>query len=194
VEQLDALRAIPDLPVFRPADGVETAVIYEWIARRVEGPALVALTRQKLPPLTRPASFQLTDVLLGGYVVRDPEDPKVVLVATGSEVSLACDAAEKLAAERIEARVVSLPCYELFMSQPKTWRDALIPPDGPPVIVVEAGRGQSLQGLIGSRGSLYGIDRFGASAPYADLAEFFGFTPDRLTAAVMQHLRSLEGV
>jgi len=194
IEQLDALRAIPELPVFRPADGVETAVIYDWIARKVEGPALVALTRQKLPPLTRPAGFEPTDVLRGAYVVRDPEEPKVVLVATGSEVSLACDAAEKLAAERIQARVVSLPCYELFMTQPKQWRDALVPPDGPPVIVVEAGPGHSLRGLAGPRGSVYGIDRFGASAPYADLAEFFGFTPDRLTASVIQHLRSMEVV
>jgi transketolase len=189
IEQLDALRAIPNLPVFRPADGVETAAVYAWIARHTEGPSLVALTRQKLPPLARPAGFRSEDVTRGAYVVRDPADPKVVLVASGSEVSLACDAAEKLHAESVPARVVSLPCLDLFLEQPKQWRDALIPPDGPPVVAIEAARGQSLYALTGARGLVCGIDRFGASAPCADLAEFFGFTPDRVCARVLEHLQ-----
>ena len=192
IEQLDALRAIPDLPVFRPADGLETAAAYAWIARNQEGPGLLALTRQKLPPLERPRGFQLADIVRGGYAVRDVEDPKVVLVASGSEVSLACDAADKLQGENVSARVVSLPCLELFEQQPDEWRDALIPRDGTPVIAVEAARGQSLRGLVGTHGLVYGIDRFGASAPYADLAEFFGFTPDQLCARISEHLQSLE--
>src|SRR5262249_21341309 len=116
-------------------------------------------------------------------------NPAVVLVASGSEVSLACDAAEKLAAENVAARVVSLPCLELFHAQPKAWRDALIPPDGPPVVAIEAARGQSLRELVGAHGLVYAIDRFGASAPYTDLAEYFGFTPDRVSARVLELLR-----
>jgi transketolase len=190
IEQLDALRAVPGLTLFRPADGVETALAWSWIARQKEGPALLALSRQKLKALTRPASFRPDDVWKGGYAVRDPgAATQVVLVATGSEVSLACDAAEKLAAERVPARVVSLPSLELFLAQPPEYRRALVPEANLPVVVVEAGRGESLRRLAGSRGLVYGIDRFGASAPYADLAQFFGFTPDQLSARVREHLR-----
>ncbi len=192
IEQLDALRAIPNLPVFRPADGVETAAVYAWIARHTTGPALVALSRQKLPALVRTSAFRLADVARGAYAVRDPANPKVVLVASGSEVSLACAAAEKLHAESVPARVVSLPCLELFLAQPETWRHALIPADGPPVVAIEAARGQSLHVLAGARGLVYGIDRFGASAPSTDLGEYFGFTPDRVCARVLEHLRALE--
>jgi transketolase len=113
----------------------------------------------------------------------------VILVASGSEVSLACDAAEKLHAENVSARVVSLPCLELFLAQPESLRNALIPSDTTPVVAIEAARGQSLRGLVGTRGFVYGIDRFGASAPYTDLAEFFGFTPDRVCERVLAHLR-----
>jgi transketolase len=190
IEQLDALRAMPGLTLFRPADGVETALAWAWIARQREGPALLALTRQKVKGLTRPASFRPEDVWKGGYAVREPgAAAQVVLVATGSEVSLACDAAEKLSAERVPARVVSLPSLELFLAQPADYRRALVPEEGPPVVVVEAGRGESLRRLAGTRGLVYGIDRFGASAPYADLAQFFGFTPDQLCARVLEHLR-----
>ncbi|HEX5065203.1 MAG TPA: transketolase [Myxococcota bacterium] len=190
IEQLDALRAIPGMHVFRPADGVETALCWAWIARHREGPALLALTRQKLKGLTRLASFRHEDVWKGGYALRDPgEKTQVVLVATGSEVSLACDAAEKLAAGGVPARVVSLPCLELFLAQPASYRHALVPESGPPVVAIEAARGQSLWRLTGTRGLVYGIDRFGASAPYTDLAQEFGFTPDQLCARVLEHLR-----
>jgi transketolase len=192
IEQLDSLRAIPGMTVFRPADGVETALAWAWIARQKEGPAMLALTRQKLKSLVRPASFRPEQVWQGAYAVRDPgAATQVVLVATGSEVSLACDAAEKLAAGGVQARVVSLPCLELFLAQPAEKRHALIPEQGPPVVAIEAGRGESLRRLAGTRGLVYGIDRFGASAPYTDLAQFFGFTPDQLCARVQEHLRSL---
>jgi len=189
IEQLDALRAIPNVHVFRPADGLETAAAYGWIARHMTGPSLLALSRQKLPSLPRARAFSLAEFARGAYAVRDPAIPQVVLVASGSEVSLACDAAEKLHAENISARVVSLPCLELFLAQPEAVRNALIPVDGPPVVAIEAARGQSLRALVGTRGFVYGIDRFGASAPYTDLAEFFGYTPDRVCARVLEHLR-----
>jgi transketolase len=152
---------------------------------------MLALTRQTTRALERPAGFALRDVWKGGYAVRECEDPAVVLVATGSEVALACDAAEKLASGSKPARVVSLPCLELFLRQPDSYRDALIPRDGTPVVAVEAGRGESLRRLVGGNGLVYGIDTFGASAPYADLAVYFGFTPDRLCARVLEHLEAI---
>jgi transketolase len=189
IEQLDALRAIPGFTVFRPADGLETAAAWAWIAR-AEGPAMLALSRQTVRALKREASFQLSDVWRGGYAVRDPgADTKLVLVATGSEVVLACDAADKLQAEGLPARVVSLPSLELFLQQPAEYRKGLVPSDGPPVVAVEAGRGESLRRLVGSNGLVCGIDRFGASAPLADLAETFGFTPDKLAQRIREHLR-----
>jgi transketolase len=189
IEQLDALRAIPNVHLFRPADGVETAAAYAWTARHLTGPVAMALSRQKLPALARSRALSAADFARGAYAVRDPAHAAVVLVASGSEVSLACDAAEKLAAENVSARVVSLPCLELFRAQPKPWRDALIPPDGPPVVTIEAARGQSLRELAGPRGLVYAIERFGASAPYTALAEYFGFTPDRVCARVLELLR-----
>jgi len=194
IEHLDALRAIPNVHVFRPADGVETALAWAWVARHRTGPAIFALSRQTLPALERRAGFEPADVARGAYALRDPgAATRVVLVATGSEVGLACDAAEKLHGEGFPARVVSMPCVELFLAQPPELRRRLFPDDGTPVVAVEAGRGESLRRFVGPRGLVYGIDRFGASAPLADLARFFGFTPDQLAARVVEHLRGLEG-
>jgi transketolase len=193
IEHLDALRAIPNFTVFRPADGLETAMAWAWIARNTRGPAMLALSRQKLPALARPAGFQREAVWQGGYALREPASaPQVVLLATGSEVALACNAAEKLAADNVAARVVSLPCLELFLAQPEAYRQALLPADAVPIVAIEAGRGESLRRLVGGRGMVFGIDRFGASAPYTDLAEYFGFTPDHVSARVQAHLRALD--
>ena len=167
---------------------------WAWIAQNAHGPALLALSRQKLKALDRPSGFHPEDVWRGGYAVRNPaEAPGVVLVATGSEVSLACDAADKLAAENVTTRVVSLPSLELFLAQPDSYREGLIPSDGTPVVTIEAGVGESLRRLAGGNGMVYGIDRFGASAPYTDLAAHFGFTPDQVCAKVLAHLEALGG-
>jgi transketolase len=188
IEQLDALRAIPNLTVFRPADGVETAMAWAWALQRAEGPALLALTRQTLPALQRRAQFEPTEVWRGAYVVRDVDaSPDVVLLATGSEVSLAADTAAKLHADGVSARVVSAPSLDRFAVQDEAWREAVLPREVP-VVAVEAGRGGSLWPFLGSRGLVYGIDRFGASAPLKELAEAYGFTPDALAARVLQHL------
>jgi transketolase len=193
IEHLDSLRAIPNLEVWRPADGVETAAAWAWLVERAEGPGLLALTRHGVPALQRPDGIGVTDVWRGAYRLREPEGaPDVVLVATGSEVSLACEAADKLATQGVAARVVSLPCLELFESQPRAYRDGLLRAGDAPVIAVEAARGQSLRGLTGDRGLVYGIDRFGASAPLGALAEEFGFTPDQLAEGVRRHLEELQ--
>ena len=185
IEQLDGLRAIPNLAVWRPADGLETAMAWAWIARHTAGPSLLALSRQTVPALKREAPFQPEDVLRGAYCVQDPGPaPRAVLVATGSEVSLACDAADKLRAEGTAARVISMPCVSLFLEQAAEFQRRLIPDDDTLVVAIEAARGESLRRFVGRRGLVCGIDRFGASAPYPALAEAFGFTPDAIAARV----------
>ena len=142
-----------------------------------------------MPALKREAPFQPEDVLRGAYCLQNPGPaPRVVLVATGSEVSLACDAAGKLRAEGTAARVVSMPCVSLFLEQPADYQRRLIPDDDTLVVAIEAGRGESLRRFAGRRGLVCGIDRFGASAPCAALAEAFGFTPDAIAARVRGQL------
>jgi transketolase len=189
VEQVDVLRAIPGLTVFRPADGVETAMAWAWALQRARGPVALSLTRQGVAALKREVPFALEDVWKGAYRVREPEERvDLVLLASGSEVVLACDAATRLAAEGVSARVVSMPSLELLNEQPEAYRRELVP-DDIPVVGVEAGRGESLRGLVGRRGLIHGIDRFGASAPAKQLAEFFGYVPDALTARILEWLR-----
>ena len=190
IEHLDSLRAIPGLTVLRPADGLETALCWAWVAEHARGPVALALTRQAVPSLTRGQAFEPDHVFRGGYVVRASEGaPDVVIVATGSEVGLACKSAEALAERGVGARVVSMPSLELFAAQPEAWRRSVVPDDGTPVVAVEAARGLSFARLVGPRGLLYGIDRFGASAPAEALADHFGFTPAKLTARILAHLQ-----
>jgi transketolase len=189
IEQLDALRAIPGLTVFRPADALETALAWAWAAEQARGPVALILTRQTVPGFKRQAPFEPRDVWRGAYPVREPEGPpEVVLLATGSEVPLACEAAGHLREEGVAPRVVSCPCLELFLRQPEAYQRGLLPEEGPPVVAVEASRGESLRRLVGARGLVYGVDRFGASAPSEALAEAYGFTPERLAARVLAHL------
>lgn len=188
IEHLDALRAIPNLTLFRPADGVETAMAWAWALQRAEGPTVLALTRQTVPALQRESGFDPADVWRGAYVVRDIDpNPDVVLLATGSEVSVAAQTAAKLHADGVSARVVSAPSLELFAAQDSGWRDSVLPP-GVPKVAVEAARGGSFWPLVGEGGLVCGIDRFGASAPYKRLAEAFGYTPDALAPRILAHL------
>ncbi len=188
IEQLDALRAIPGLTVFRPADGVETAMAWAWALERAEGPTLFALSRQGLPALQREPGFAPETVWRGAYVLRDVAGtPDLVLLATGSEVGLAAETAAKLHADGVSARVVSVPSLELFAAQDDAWRESVLPRDVP-VLAMEAARGGSLWPLAGPRGVVHGIDRFGASAPHKQLAEAYGFTPDALAARALAHL------
>jgi len=189
IEQLDSLRAIPRLKVFRPADGVETAAAYAWIVQQADGPVMLSLSRQKVEDLERPASFALSDIERGAYTVVEPDGkPDVILLATGTEVRLACDASAKLASSGIAARVVSVPCLELFEAQGEDFIESLVPDDGTPAVAVEAARGESFRRLVGRKGLIYGIDRFGASAPSAALATEFGYTPDALAERVQRFL------
>lgn len=215
IEQLDGLRVVPGLTVFRPADGVETAMAYAYYllgaagallgaaggspsaaGERAEaaeggrgGPVLLSLTRQGLPGLTRRPDFDPREVWNGAYVVSEPEGrPDVVLLATGSEVSLAVESAALLGDSGLRARVVSMPCVSLFVAQPDAEQDAILPDDGTPIVAIEAGRGETLRRFVGRRGLVIGMESFGASAPYTDLAEHFGFTPESVARRIKAHV------
>jgi len=192
VEHLDCLRLIPGLTVFRPADGVETAMAWAWVAQEARGPVAMALTRQTLPKLVRRPEFLLEDVWRGAYLLAEAEgEASLTLLATGSEVSLCVAVAGRLAQEGIGARVVSMPSAELFRLQPEGYRRGVLPGDGHPVVAVEAGLGESLRRFTGNRGFVFGIDRFGTSAPAGEVARFLGFTQDHLLAAIRRHLKRI---
>ena len=188
IEHVDALRSIPGLVVFRPADGVETAMAWAYALKHAQGPVAFALSRQAVPVLKREVAFANDDVLRGAYKVRDPKGkPDVTLVATGSEVGVACDAAALLGEAGIAARVVSAPSLELLRAQGEAYRRELLG-EGVPLVAVEAGRGDALRALIGPSGLVIGIDRFGASASYQALAKHFGFVGDAVAGRVKAFL------
>jgi transketolase len=183
VEQLWALRAIPNLLVFRPADGYETAVAWGLALARTSGPSALCLTRQKVPPIERTESAALGDPRRGAYVVSGAEGADLVLVATGSEVHLAVEAAKAIEKVGKRVRVVSALCLELFEEQEAAYRNALLPP-GVPVVTIEAGRTGPWRAIAGRSGLVIGVDRFGASAPHTVLAEKFGLTAEAVTAKI----------
>lgn len=174
-----SLRAIPNLTVIRPADAAETAVAWEVALEHSHGPVALVLTRQKVPHLDRSRGEGAEGLRRGGYVVHDPEggSPQVVLIATGSEVHVALEAAKLLAQRRIRARVVSLPSFELFFEQPQEYRDRVLPPEVRARVSVEAGVTLGWERILGDHGRAIGLDHFGASAPGEVLMEKFGFTP-----------------
>ncbi len=186
VEHVAALRLIPGLHVFRPADGVEVAAAWTHALSRTTGPTAMALTRQNLPILARSESFEAADALRGGYVLREVAKAKATVVATGSEVGVVVEAADLLAADGITLRIVSMPCLELFLDQPRSWRESVLPPGGT-VLAVEIGRPESWCVLTGSLDRVVGLSRFGLSAPAAAIAEEFGFTAE----GIAEQLRSM---
>lgn len=192
IEHAFALRAIPGLDVFRPADGFETALAWGQALERLDGPTALLLTRQKLPPIERSARGATADPKRGAYVVADADADgdgacDAIVAATGSELHLAVAAREALAAEGKRLRVVSVPCLERFRRQDAEYR-AKVFPEGVPVATVEAGITWPWRELAGPRGLTLGIDRFGASAPAEVLGEKFGFTPDAVAAAIRDWL------
>jgi transketolase len=178
VEQLASLRSIPGVTVLRPADATETAAAWRVAVER-QGPTVLVLTRQKLPVLD-PDRYPVEDgVPRGGYVIGEAHGgaPDVVLIATGSEVSLALDAADRLNADGIAVRVVSLPSWELFAEQPSGYRESVLPP-GIPRLAIEAGHRMGWREFVGDGGDIVSIDRFGASGPGPEVYAEFGFTVD----------------
>ncbi|CAL8981663.1 Transketolase 1 [Rhodoplanes serenus] len=186
IEHVESLRLIPGLDVWRPADAAETAVAWQAALARRDGPTALILTRQALPP--QPAEGLADLPVTGARVLVGPADAVATLVATGSEVRIATEAAAALAAEGVPVRVVSMPCVERFEAQPAAARAALVPADRP-VVVIEAGTTRGWRGLAGPSGRVIGLDRFGESAPEKDLLKLFGFT----AAAVAEVVRETVG-
>ena len=183
VEHLPALRLIPHLDVWRPCDAVETQAAWNAGVTRRDGPSLLALSRQALPHQPR-SDAQLDAIARGAYVLADADAPQLVMIATGAEVALAMAARERLAAEGIAARVVSMPCTGAFDRQDATWRKAVLPPAVPRLAIEAAQPDLWWKTLAGApRSAVIGIDRFGESAPADALAERFGFTIEAIVAA-----------
>jgi transketolase len=182
VEHYAALRAIPNLWVVRPGDPNETSIAWKIALQRQDGPTALLLTRQAVPVLD---PDMVTGAERGGYVLWEADgangSPDLVILATGSEVSISLEAAKSLEGDGVGARVVSLPCWELFESQSADYRDSVIPPDVDARLSVEAGVSLGWAKWVGSRGDSLSIEHFGASAPGATVLEKFGYTADNVT-------------
>jgi transketolase len=183
VEQLAALRAIPNLLVFRPADANETAQAWKFILEYRDGPAALLLTRQDLPVIDQDKYGSATNLSKGAYILAGVKNPDVLLLSSGSEVSVALQAAEKLAAEKIAAQVISMPCWELFEKQDKKYRDSVLFPDVKARVGIEAGVEQGWSKWLGDKGIFIGMSSFGASAPAKVCFEKFGITVDNVIKA-----------
>ncbi len=188
VSQLLSLRAIPNLTVIRPGDANETAIAWQVALERRDGPTALALSRQKLPVLAATANRAGEGVQRGGYVLADPDEvaPRAILIASGSELSLAMAAHRQLAEEGLPTRVVSLPSWELFDGQGPAYRNRVLPAKIGKRIAIEAGVPLGWERYVGRKGSVMGVDRFGASAPAAELAEEYLLTVEEVVRRTRQ--------
>jgi transketolase len=181
IEHLMGLRAIPNLTVLRPADATETAEAWKEALDGREGPTVLVLSRQNLPVLDRATLAPADRVRQGGYVLWEPRaNPEVILIATGSEVHIALEAAALLDEKHISARVVSLPSWELFDAQPAEYREQVLPTNVRARISIEAGSTIGWQRYVGLDGKAIGLSSFGASAPSSVLYREFGLTPQHV--------------
>ncbi|MEV0147455.1 MULTISPECIES: transketolase [unclassified Nonomuraea] len=190
IEHLWALRAIPGLDVVRPGDANETAYAWKAVLEHTDRPAALALTRQNLPVFEGTSA---EGVARGGYVLREASDgqPKVILIATGSEVELAVNGRDLLESQGIPTRVVSMPCVEWFHGQDSAYRQSVLPSDVKARVAVEAGVALGWREFVGEAGEVVGLEHFGASAPYKTLYEQFGLTAERVAAAAKSSLAKL---
>ncbi|HTA28052.1 MAG TPA: transketolase C-terminal domain-containing protein, partial [Bacteroidia bacterium] len=179
VEHLSALRAIPQLIVIRPCDANETTIAWRIAVESQKAPVTLILSRQDLPTLDRKKFAPADNVRLGAYILLDAPKPDLILIATGSEVSLIVEAREKLGKQKISVRLVSMPSWELFEKQSKAYQDKILP-SGIPKIAVEAGISQGWRRYVGDKGDIIGMDTFGASAPGGVVMEKFGFTVENV--------------
>ena len=190
IEHLISLRAIPGLIVLRPGDANEVVEAYRAVLSLRHQPAVMVLSRQPLPTLDRRRYAAASGVSKGAYVLADAPGgrPEVILIATGSELSLAVDAHEKLVAEGIRSRVVSMPSWELYDHQPKEYQDAVLPPAVKARVAIEQASTLGWERYVGSEGRVVGMKTFGASAPLKELQKHFGFEPEKLVAVAKETL------
>jgi transketolase len=187
IEHLAALRAIPHLFVIRPADSLEVSEAWRMAILRRHAPTALALTRQKVPVIDRNKFAKADGLRRGAYVLADAQSPRVILLATGSEVSLALEAWQKLKDEGVAARVVSMPCWELFEEQSSEYRDEVLLRAVTARLAVEAGVREGWDRYVGTRGDVICLDRFGASAPGDVALKNLGFNVEN----VLQRARAL---
>ena len=188
VEHLASLRLIPNLRVWRPCDAVESQVAWQQAIEYRQGPTVLVFSRQSCPHQTRNAT-QIALIRRGGYILRDtPGTPDALLLATGSEIGLAMDAAERLAASGVAVRVVSMPCAEAFEAQDADYRAHVLPAAVTRRVAVEAAHPLYWKAYVGLQGRVVGLDRFGESAPAGTLMTYFGFTVDNVVATVQDLL------
>jgi len=190
VEQLASLRAIPGLVTLRPGDANEVVEAYRYIVQLRHEPAVLALSRQPLPTLDRSKYAAASGVARGAYVLADAPggNPEVILIASGSEVSLAIEAHEQLLAEGIRSRVVSMPSWDIFDHQTQEYRDSVLPPKVTGRVAVEQASTFGWERYVGTSGRIIGMKTFGASAPLKELQRKFGFEPEHLVAAAKEQL------
>jgi transketolase len=183
VEQLASLRAIPHLTVIRPADANETAVAWTLAIETRHNPTVLVLSRQKLPTIDRTRFASAEGLRRGAYIVSEASNkkPDIILLATGSELGLVMAAQEKLAADNVYARVVSMPSWELFALQSKQYIESVLPPEITTRLSVEAGCSQGWERYVGDKGEIISIDDFGASAPGEIVLQHYGFTVENVT-------------
>jgi transketolase len=183
VEQLASLRAMPGLIVLRPGDANEVAEAWRLTMELQHDPVVMVLSRQAMPTLDRSRYAAVEGVRRGGYVLASADDPEVILLASGTEVGLAVEAYERLTADGVPARVVSMPSWELFERQPRAYRDEVLPPHVRARVAVEQASTFGWERYVGLAGRVIGMDTFGASAPLKDLQQKFGFTADHVVDA-----------
>jgi transketolase len=187
VEQLASLRAMPGLLVFRPGDANEVAETWRYVMQLRHEPAVLVLSRQALPTIDRTVAAPASGVERGAYVLVDSDEaPDVILIATGSEVSLALQARDELTAEGIGVRVVSMPCSELFDRQPQDYRDEVLPPHIRQRVAIEQGSALGWARYVGDAGAIVAMNTFGASAPLKELVKKFGFTPEAVSTVARE--------
>jgi len=191
VEHLAALRAIPNLTVIRPADANETAAAWKAAIEQRGAPTALILSRQSVPTLDRNLYAPAGELARGAYVLADFGEgaPELILMASGTEVTLAAEAAERLAAEGVNVRLVSFPSWELFAAQPQEYRDAVLPPQVRARVAVEAALPMGWERWVGDQGAVLGVATFGASAPYTVLYEKFGLTVENIVQTARRVLR-----
>ena len=187
IEQLSTLRAIPNFTLIRPADASETAEAWRTAIKHTTGPVALILTRQKLGFIDRSEYADARLLARGAYVLKESPGgaAQVVLMASGSEVALVIEAQSRLEAEGVRARAVSMPSHDLFAAQDASYRASVFP-TGVPRIAIEAGHPMSWYRWVGDNGVVLGLERFGASAPYARLYEELGLTVDKIVAAARE--------
>jgi transketolase len=195
IEQLASLRLIPNLTVIRPADANETAEAWRRAMKNEGGPTALVLTRQNLPTVDRSPMAPAENLAYGAYVLQKTMDnpPEVLLLASGSEVTIALEAGKQLKEKGISSWIISMPSWELFEKQPQEYREAVLPPKIKKRVAIEAGCTQGWHRYVGNQGAIIGLDHFGASAPYQVLYEKFGLTAQRVVEEAISLIEENKG-